>query len=191
MSRAATGDNPEATRRDLNGAASPARRRRRWLRTGDLGFLDAGRRTVHHRADQGPHHHPRHESLSAGHRAHRAGRASGVARRTAAPRSRCRTNAARRRWSSCRRSSAPSATGSIRPRSRASSARRVTDEHEIFARHIVLIRPGHAAEDHQRQDPARPCAQAVARDELDFDGSAAVAGAGSIRNSIVRPVAET
>ena len=39
----------------------------------------------------------------------------------------------------------------------------VTDQHELFARHIVLIRPGTLAEDHQRQDPAQSGAQAVAR----------------------------
>ena len=38
----------------------------------------------------------------------------------------------------------------------------VTDQHELFARHIVLIRPGNAAEDHQRQDPAQPDPQLVA-----------------------------
>ena len=38
----------------------------------------------------------------------------------------------------------------------------VTEQHELFARHIVLIRPGTPAEDHQRQDPAQPGAQTVA-----------------------------
>ena len=39
----------------------------------------------------------------------------------------------------------------------------VTDQHELFARHIVLIRPGTLAEDHQRQDPAQSGLPDVAR----------------------------
>ncbi|MGY4597637.1 acyl-CoA synthetase (AMP-forming)/AMP-acid ligase II [Bradyrhizobium sp. GM22.5] len=39
----------------------------------------------------------------------------------------------------------------------------VADNHELSARHIALIRPGHAAEDHQRQDPAQAGTQALAR----------------------------
>ena len=70
-------------------------------------------RIVRHRADQGPDHHPRHQSLPAGHRADGAApaplaapeRRSGVLRR--------RTRTARRPWRSSRRSNAPSATGSI------------------------------------------------------------------------------
>ena len=42
-------------------------------------FSRRGRRAVHYRAHQGTRHHPRDESLPAGHRAHRAGRRSGVA----------------------------------------------------------------------------------------------------------------
>ena len=39
-----------------------------------------GRRIIRHRPDQGPHHRQGHQSLSAGYRANRAGRASGVSR---------------------------------------------------------------------------------------------------------------
>ena len=72
------------------------------------------RRVVRHRADQGTDHHPRHQSLSAGHRADRAAPA-----RVASPERRCgilRRRRTRRRDArrSSRRSSAPSATGSIR-----------------------------------------------------------------------------
>ena len=49
---------------------------------------------------------------------------------------------ARKPWSSSRRSSAPSATASTLLKPSALIREGVTDQHELFARHIVLIRPG-------------------------------------------------
>ena len=132
--------NPEATRTGLS--AQIAGERRRELAAHRRSRLPrCGGRIVHHRPDQGPHHRQGHQSLSAGYRAHRAG---------AHPALRANCGAA---------FSVPDERGEETlvivqeiertERNRIDAAEMkgliregVTDQHELFARHIVLIRPG-------------------------------------------------
>ena len=133
--------NPEATRTGLN-ARNRGRRRRRELashRRSRLPRRDG--RAVHHRPHQGPRHHPGHQSLSAGYRAHRAGAAPGPAselRRGVLGAGRARRRGAGRR-SGDRAHRAPQhrfrRDEGTDPRGRYRSARTVR-------RHIVLIKPG-------------------------------------------------
>ena len=148
-------------RRDLQGA-NRRRGRRRLAADRRSRLPGRGRRPVHHRPHQGAHHHPRHEPLSAGHRADRAGRASG-----AAPDGGAAFSVTDERGEETlvvvqevertarNRIDTDDMTGT-HPRGGRQRAR-------IVARHVALDPAEHLAQDHQRQDPAQPGTPALAR----------------------------
>ena len=104
-------------------------------------FPRCGGRAVHQRADQGPHHHPRHQSLSAGYRGDRAGESSALHRDCGAAFAAVDARGAETlvvvqevERTQRNKVSLEELEGTIREA--------VVTEHECVPDHIVLLRPG-------------------------------------------------
>ena len=161
-SRRATGAIRTTTAGDVPARGSPGEDEPRRACAPAISASSTRRRAVHHRPHQGPDHHPRPQPLPAGHRGHGAGEPSGAApawrRRLLGGRRRARERLVivqeverTERNRDRRRTAGP-----------AESARRSSPSTTSCRSDIVLLRPGRAAKDDERQDPASACPPTLA-----------------------------